>query len=202
MQKLMKINQDKKELDKEVRRVIKITKNLSLRSQTIKFVDAVANSTASNSVTFVKMSGISPGNTNGTRIGNKIHILELLYRATILLADTTNVVRLVAFKWNMNDNSDTPSAAEIFSQVSDPQSNIVPLKPSRFKILRDDVFNFDVAHVIRTHQVRLKLNYDMTFDPTTTGGIGQLYLAIFSDSGAVPNPAYDINYQLQYVDSD
>jgi hypothetical protein len=189
-------------MKKEIQQVVKSTMNQKLRSQTVKWIDSNNASNVSNSAVFSKISTTVVGTSNGNRIGNKIRTLSMSLRGTFNIADTTNVIRLVVFKWLMNDNSDTPSASEILTNTADPQSNFVPLKPSRFKVLHDTVMHFDISHTVRTHTLaKKKLNYDITYDGTSSG-IGQLYYMLLSDSGAPPHPAYILNVQVLYVDSD
>jgi len=201
MQKTKNNNKRSSSLKKEITSIVKSIEIQKENSQTKKWLESNVTSTATQTVTFNKVSTVGPGTGNAQRIGNKIHAKHISLRGTIILADTSNVVRVILFKWLMNDGSDAPGAAEILTETTDPQSNLVPLKPSRFKVLKDQVFHLDTAHIVRTFIWKIKLEYDLTFDPSTNTGIGQLYYLILSDSGAVPNPAYDINTQLVYVDS-
>jgi hypothetical protein len=188
-------------LKKEIRKVVKSTENQKQRNQTLKWFDGSLSGNLTTASTFAVWTNLSPGTGNLQRIGNKIHILGLSIRGSFVLGDTTNVIRMLFFKWNMNNNSDTPSASEVLSETTDPMSNIVPLKPSRFKILHDSFYQLDTSHVVRTFHEEVKLDYDITYDPTTNNGIGQVYSLLISDSAAVPHPTYDLNVQVRYIDS-
>jgi len=186
---------------KEMSRLIRLNKKSSLLNQTKKWIETTIATTISSTASFSVLTNMTTGATNGLRIGNKILALKIHVKGVIVLADTTNVFRLILFKWLMNNNSDTPGASEIFTTANDPSANIVPLKPSRFKILHDEHIILDAAHVVQKVDCNVKLNDEITYDPGTNSGIHQLFAVLISDSSAAPHVGVDINFLVEYIDS-
>jgi hypothetical protein len=169
-------------------------------SKTVKWLDTNLVSSCSSSGTFTNVTSLATGNTNGTRVGTKILPLKLKFRIVMVLADTTNVFRIIIFRWKMNNGSDAPSQSELLTLTTDPMSNSVPLKPSRFKIIKDHTVVMDVSHTIRFWETSIPLSGDITYDPSVNTGIDHLYVYVMSDSSAAPHPSFDYDCQLQYLD--
>jgi len=186
---------------KELSRMIRLEHKSSLLNQTKKWIETTIATTISSTASISVLTNMTTGATNGLRIGNKILAVKIYVKGVIVLADTTNVFRLIVFKWLMNNNSDTPSASEIFTTANDPSANNVPLKPSRFKKLSDQHIILDAAHVVQKVDTTIKLNDEITYDPGTNSGINQLFAILISDSSAAPHVGVDINFLVEYIDS-
>jgi len=183
----------------------KVTKNQvksmisSMSVSDYRYFDNQTVSTVSNSGTFQDMCLIPLAVGTNNRTGPTINLNKIFLNLTCVLADTTNVFRIVLFKWLMNSASDAPSLAELFGTPSDPvTSPFNGSKPSRFKILVDERIRLDIAHVEELRSYKLKQNSKLEYEPGFNTGRNHIYFLVVSDSGAVPHPAYDIVWQLQY----
>jgi len=166
------------------------------------YADFSTSSTTTTTPTFVDMTSLAPGTGQNLRSGSSVSLKKLTFYYNTTLADSTNFVRIVIFKWFPSSTSDVPTAAELFfgggGQVW--SAPFFGGHPSRFKVLFDKLIALDAAHVVEIGKVVLKLNHLVEYDNGVNTGKNHLYYSICSDSGGVPNPSFVINTQLQFTE--
>jgi len=146
------------------------------------------------------------GTTEQQRIGNRIHVKHFSLRFQVILGDTTQIVRLLVFRWRPDTGSDAPSLSEIVTDTgSNTRSVLAPFlmqNPSRFDILVDRLYSMDAYHQTFVDRVELPLNFYASY---TSNGVntGQNHIFTFwmSDSTALPNPTVSFESQLVFEDA-
>lgn len=155
----------------------------------------------SSTVGFTDCTTPAIGTAFNQRVGTKIHLQTIRIRGSFLVADTTNVVRMLVFRWHVDNNSDVPSSSELFDSGSDVYSGVTRFAPNRFTILHDEMFALDAFHVIKKYDRTVSLQSLCTFS-SGTAGIGHVYVSMISDSTAVPHPAAVWDYQICWKDEE
>jgi len=169
--------------------------------KTQNYIDSGTSGSLTTTGTYTDMTLIAAGTGQNQRNGSAIEVFQLDLFISFVLGDTTNLCRLVIFEWLPSSTSDTPTDSELFFGGTGSRW-IAPfqgVKPSRFKILHDKIFNLDVAHVQVHEEIRLKLKVNASYDNTVNTGKNHIFVCLVSDSSAVPHPTFILNYQLHYL---
>lgn len=153
------------------------------------------------------LSPVPQGLGDSSRVGDKItpHSLKVTLQAG--LADTTNMLRLVFFRWKPSSIAVAPTIAGIFSagpgSVWAPTANYNHDQRGNFVVLYDKLFNLSAGAkpnplIKRT----IKLTTDkIDFISGSTNRLNGIYMAAISDSGAVPHPDFIATFTFYYTDS-
>lgn len=153
------------------------------------------------------------GNTQGlgdlnARIGDSLNICKIDFAYTVLLADTTNYVRIILFLYRDN-NSTAPVEADVFDDSSSGTTRLYgPLnedniKSGRIKLLMDKRVTLYASKNLVGGYIRKTLrNLPKTVfsGGSTTVGRNMPYFAIISDSSAVTHPSIELYHTTHYVD--
>jgi len=169
--------------------------------KTQNYSDGGSANTLTTTGTYTDLTALAPGTGQNLRNGSAIEVFEADIFISFVLGDTTNLCRIVVFEWFPSSTSDTPTDTELFFGGTGNRW-IAPfqgVRPSRFKILHDKIFNLDVAHVQVHEAMTLKLKVNSSFDNSVNTGKNHLYVCLVSDSSAIPHPGYILNYQLHYL---
>jgi hypothetical protein len=150
---------------------------------------------------------IAQGTTVSQRVGMSIRLTHVKCRITATIGDSTNVMRFILFRWKVSDTSDAPDAAEMFTTNglgSNPvNAPILPVKPSRFQIVKDHVFTMATNwKPVQTFVFDLPVKWAVEYDIGVNTGKDHLYLATCSDSGGVPNPSWIHEFVIHYHDTE
>jgi len=166
----------------------------------LKWSNTVLNLSVSNTGTFTDLTALSVGTNGITRIGQSVNLKDIRLKSQSIVADTTNGIRVIIFKWFPSNTADVPSASELLLNSSSYISNFLPYKPSRFKILYDNYFTLDTYRPIKDHDVKVKLSGSAQFDLSVDTGSHHIYHFVFSDSGAASHPSYAADILLRFTD--
>lgn len=151
-----------------------------------------------------KITSIPQGDTDSSRQGDHIKLLKAELRAAASYADTTNVVRLIIFKWNQDDSSAAPVGVTSILQTATPFSpyDRDNERAGKFTIVVDHLFGVsNVGQGIATHEWYGKLTGQIAYQAASTAGTGNLYYAVISDSNALPHNTLSYVWRTYYTDS-
>jgi len=154
----------------------------------------------STSGTVFDLGQIPEGTMAYGRIGTRVVLCEVEVRLNLVIADTTNFIRIICFL-DRRCNGTAPTAAEILETVTYDSSRLF-INKDRFKILRDktyalsqngnealsDVWRFNMAEVVR-----------FKADATGLAAENQPFLFAISDSGVVSHPTLSFGSNLVYL---
>lgn len=135
-------------------------------------------------------------------VGSRINPIGLTVRFTLVIGDTTNVMRVGIFQLQ-NTATPAPPVTNFYSTPSIPQSQIVPYPTDDFNCLYDQMFDLNqsnITTITRKVYIPKKKLLPLTF--TTVGAItmGDLYIVALSDSLSAPNPSIVVTSDLKYLD--
>lgn len=156
----------------------------------------------------------SAGTGVSGRVGDVITITRLEFKYSIVIADTTNLVRVVLFKWNNDDASFTPGVTDII-QGGDNTTAYAALfryswdhsRAKDFEILYDKCHQLtSQGEQAQVHQVQLwgkglGSNSKIQLNSGATTGLGRYGLLYISDSAAVSHPTLIYTCRLTYTDA-
>jgi len=191
-------------LANENRIIEKVLKSVEKKKQD-KFLEYNLNTTVGTSTVFTCLTDvIVTGSSDSQRIGYKIRVKRFKLRFLASVADTTNYIRVVAFRWKVSNASDVPSNSEIFLPNSSYgiQSQFSPIKPSRFQVVFDRTVALSTQGPACTaYDVDVPLNWDVSYEVGQNLGKDHLYFVYWSDSALVNHPAMAVNFLLHYHDT-
>lgn len=169
----------------------------------------------STTIGFVNLNAINVGDAITRRSGLKVipRLLDIKYDVTV--ADATNDVRVVLFRWRPNNGDDLPQAGEILRLLeapeNDPMQSFVFEKSQskKFKVLYDrthylnNVANPREAGRIyiynKKNNIKLvPMYFDAATGPTDPNKNG-LYIMYWSDSSALSHPTMRIKGFLEFT---
>jgi len=182
-------------------------KRMIVQKEEMKFFRAGLNTTTSNVPVVSSLSNISQGDGSEERIGNVITPIEMKLRLDLIIADSTNIIRFVIFRWNDSDTT-APVAGDIFaaglSGGVDTSSFYNDENKDRYRIMYDRTFvGSNTADSIRqftTKTIKLSKQIRYTSDAVVTG-TGKYYQLNMSDSAVVTHPTLIWYTQTKYSDS-
>lgn len=158
---------------------------------------------------------IPQGATEHSRVGNSIRPKRLRMRVHAGVADNTNMVRMIIFRWRPSAATGVPTPASILDN-SAPTAFIgttnAPLMPlnwndrSMYSVLWDRTFVLDSQSpqqaVLTLDLFGKKLSPRIEYvDASTTAVLGGLYVLYISDSGAVSHPSLTFVSELEFEDA-
>lgn len=195
---------DKPVTRKEVKQIIK-------RVAETKYLNFHADLVSVPSTGYInRMSTIAQGQTDSTRIGDKLRYKSMELRGEFIGADTTQLVRLILFVWKPDSNADAPAALSDVLHGTYTGSNEVPMAPythdlrSNFTILRDKTYALSTAGRPSV-QFHWKLNNvrgkELKLIAAGNEGKNHIYMMAVSDSDVASHPTLSVISQLSYTDT-
>jgi hypothetical protein len=188
---------------KKVKR--EIMQSLNSRLQ-LKWIAPAALTTVGYTGVIVDLASPSQGTAVNNRIGNNIFVRDVRINWNLLVADTTNLVRLTLVVWFPNDASDSIQLNEVYTDTGSGTrsclAGINPTKPSRFRLLHDELLSLDTYHPQLSGSIYKKFNNDqkVSFNSSGTTGMSKFFLIAVSDSSAIPDPSFNYEVLVNYTD--
>ena len=172
-----------------------INKNINKRAEKKHFLTYNTGYTVDYAGTIQSLSDIGQGDTDTTRDGDSFYLRSLRVKGSVLIADSTNAVRLIVFQWHADSSDDTATVSDILSSSAigttvAPFSSYYHDKRRLYSILYDRTFNtttemsqllFDTGYL--RPKVR-KVNYVNA----TSVGVNKVFILAISDSAAALHP--------------
>lgn len=148
------------------------------------------------------------GDAYNERIGDRIEPQSLRLRLGFISAGTTNMIRLIVFRWKVDNNMDAPSPADLLvsGYVGTAMAPIAPILQTQtakdnFTILMDKtVFLSETTRETFYLDKTIKLRGRIGFNAGATTGNGHLYCLAISDDGAVSYPTANLTTEIKYKD--
>lgn len=179
-------------------------KNVLKRTIETKIYDVISYVSPTTAGIITDLSTISQGVTAKDRVGDVIAPMYLDIRYVITDADTTQLFRVMIFKWHADDASDAPQLNELLQDTAG-YGCISPLKwedKERFTVLYDKRIVIRLPSVIQEgHSKRIKISGKTNYNGSSTTGSGHIYALFLSDSGVAPHPSILFYGRLYYKDA-
>jgi len=157
----------------------------------------------------VSQSLITPsqGNADQDRDGDRIRLKSLEMRGEVVVASSTNVLRIIVFKWKPDTSQDVPTPAKILEgfYVGQPLAPFSPYRfdkshRNKFQVLADRTITVDQTDILKTFIIKKKLSGNVNFNPGGSQGSNQLFVLCISDDGVVSHPSFRWVSEVMYTD--
>lgn len=172
-----------------------------------KRVDTAASSTVDFNGTVINLCDPAVGDSNNQKTGIRITPTSTQARIAVTAADATNLMRIVIFRWLLDDTVTVPTAAMIFENTGAVQAPLSPFASGnreRFNVLYDKLVSVSTngpAVVSWEDIITHSKNKDTVFSSSgVTTGTGKLYCVFISDSGAATHPSITYYFRTNYLD--
>lgn len=153
------------------------------------------------------LTNIAQGDGYNQREGDQITLSKAILRYHFVCANTTNVLRLIIFRYKI-DSATPPTVADIVTAgyVGSGNAPFAPLQfgtdREKFNVLYDkSVYLSETTHEVEggKHTMYLK-NSKVRFNAGATDGRGTIWALVISDDGAVTYPTCNFTWELFYKD--
>lgn len=149
------------------------------------------------------------------RVGNSIRPKRLKMRVHSAIADNTNMVRMIIFRWHPSAAAGVPTPASILDDTAPTihlGTTAAPLMPhnwddrSMYTVLWDRTFVLDSQApqqaVLTLDLYGKKLGSRISYvDSSTTAVMNGLYVLYVSDSGVAAHPSLSFTSELEFEDA-
>lgn len=184
-------------------------KKLIAKESETKYFDLLAVSNVDASGSLIRLTEVPIGQTDSSRIGDKLTMRAFQFRLQFGVADTYNVCRVIIFQWYPNTTLSPPSGNSILSATLGTLTSFMSFYThdyqNQFHILFDRIMYVDID---RNHQQtitkKINMKYAKKFINFTAGSIegsNHLYMLLLSDSTAATHPGFNLRSRLWYDDS-
>jgi len=173
---------------------------------------AASNIPSGNGVIIGPFANPAQGLNEDERIGNQIKLKDFELRITLTMAagDITNQIRLIVFRWYVDNNIDVPSGTDLLSDIANnpwlSPINDRSIESGKIHIMHDKLYSFS-ATGSQSRSLSFKFfgrklgRKVITFTNTSIQGSGQIYVAATSDSVAVSHPLIALYTRTNYSDA-
>lgn len=200
------IRRPKKSIKMMVKRVV----NSAIRKNTeLKYYDYATTTSVDYAGTFYQLSAIAQGDTDVQRDGDKLTAKRCRIRGTVTTGDTTQVFRVICFRWKQNTLSVAPTQTYLLSPyTSSVQAAYCPMNhdtQANMQVLYDKTY---VLNSVSKPQLLINISLNLSKLPkvsydagSTTNGNNQIYMYVVSDSAVATHPSINFISRLSFVDS-
>lgn len=206
-----------KAVNKAISKKIKLALNANLEK---KFLIVSGNQSLSTTWSLIRLTGVPQSSTvdqsDSVRIGDAIRMTSLRLSYSLFYGDSTNVIRVVAFQYKLQD--DNAVTAPVISQIVQSPGTYPFLSTFNHDHLRAGDFHvlYDRVHFLSQtaedfsnlykwkRNIRLMDKWttkNIEFIGGTANGKQHIYLAAVSDSGAVSHPNMAYYSKLTFTDA-
>jgi hypothetical protein len=150
------------------------------------------------------LTTIIQGTTDTQRIGDMVEVVKTTINGSFANSstDTTNVIRLIIFRWMQDDTTSVPVIADILQGTG--VYNMYHrdnLRAKKFIILNDVMRGTSLqGPAVSVFQGGFKQDFRIKFQAATSAATSQIYYLAISDSGAVNHPTLNLIHRTWYID--
>lgn len=161
---------------------------------------AAPGGAGSTGVFYSFTSTIPEGTGSEQRIGQQVTVKSLQVRYRLLYQDTTNLMRVIIFRWFQQG---TPSLSQILQDtVTVPWISPTNRLLSEFiNVMYDNLVTLDATNNFQyVDKIFIKKNMNVTFDDAGNPDYGHVYMLVLSDSAAIPHPTIEFYSRVRFTD--
>lgn len=184
-------------------------KKLIAKESETKYYDKLATANVDASGSLIRLTEVPIGQTDSSRIGDKLTMRAFQFKLQFGIADTYNMLRVILFQWYPNTTLSPPAGNDILIGTLGLLTSFMSMYThdylNQFHILYDKMMYVDSA---RNHQQtivkKINLKYAKKVINFTAGSIegsNHLYLLLVSDSTAASHPGFNLESRVWYDDS-
>lgn len=191
-------------------------KKLIHKESETKFYDYVpfAGTGIGNGGTFAVLTNPAQGNTDQTRVGDKLTMRGMRISWTAVPGDDYNVMRMIVFQWYPNTALTVPATNLIIENPTYPTISAIrhDYNGNTFKVLKDFKFTMvlpaaspvGTTSSVRTGTFKVPFKWvkkSVEYTSGTTNAAHNIYVFVVTDSAAPPNPSITLYSRLWFDDS-
>jgi len=196
----MQKNNSKQKVGLQVAKIIK----RSEKKKPLKYFDFVGTYGPTTTGSVVDFSPIPQGAGTNQRTGDEINVEYIEVRSASFCGDATNIMRVIFVR---SKGQSVQSFANVLAVGNGGtyqyDSLYTPYIEKRFRVLNDKYYSMSQSgwtDCLVDHY-NIPVNQKIVYQPGAITYIdGQIVLYILSDSGAAPNPAYNICARIWFRD--
>lgn len=182
-------------------------KRLIKRNEEMKYAIIDASYNATTTPGLYCLTNTSQGDSGGTHIGDESVMKNLELRFIASVADATNSVRVILFRWKPNIGYVVPGAGSILKDANSP-SNLTSLYQEdgedQYQIMYDELFLLAAAggnpeQISR--RIRRNFNIRCDFLTSTSNSSNMIYLMLISDSSTTTHPSVQFMSKIGFIDA-
>lgn len=146
------------------------------------------------------LTAIEEGNDYGNRNGRRINVRKIQLQGYFLIADTTNMCRVLVLQELENSATLT---SDLFTGTPSVTSLRNPEMINKYRVLWDKVVSLTAVSRPQTGMVSLfkKCNIDVRYNGTTGSPChNNIFIAYVSDSGSVTHPTFIYTSRIYFTD--
>lgn len=179
---------------------LQIDKALKSKAEHKSF-DQGFSATVSSTGTMLKLTPIPQDDTDSGRDGDQLLLSHLQNKISFIGADTTQLFRMITFRWNQDDTT-APVAADLLQTVSVYGPYVRDNeRAKKFTILEDLFLGTSInGPNCLTRTFDRKFSSKIAFQAASTSGTGHLYTFMITDSLAVTHPSIAFIFRSYYYD--
>ena len=160
-------------------------------------------------ITDLGFSSVSQGTGQYQRVGLSIQPKVIHFNGTFYVApafDGQNVLRLIFFRWNLNEDDSYPGLGSILFNGAYGGANTTStyswLDLTAYTILYDTTLTVQSSgKAVQDVHVHLPITWDLTYRFGTTHPVkGNVFMLALSDSNATPHPVFVWSSSCEFVD--
>jgi hypothetical protein len=150
----------------------------------------------------VAHTDVGQGDTDQTRDGDNLFPLRLEIRLQVQLADTSNLVRVIFFRWIPSSTPVPGSIMQTTGNVLAPMSPVYHDYRQQYHVIYDKVFQLDTYHPYQMDVAVIKLpKQSIQFEAGGLTGTNKYYSCAITDSSAASHPAVVMYTKLWFTDA-
>lgn len=188
-------------MERKIRRVLRNTAET-------KWVDQSAAGGVSSTYQSIVINDPAQGTTRNQRVGDRIRRKNLRLKFHWTYGDAFNAIRLTIVQWNDRSSISVPVGSDIYENIGFPivtPLNRVNLQQKMMVPMYDKTFFMDDKQIL---QREMNLNFygkrlpgkNLTFLAGGSTTSSKIYVFLWCDSIAAPNPSYQMYARMTFVD--
>jgi len=185
---------------------LKVLKSLRKQSEPNSFDTILAATSVDYSGLIYSLSDVTQGDGDSNRTGDQITNTSLELRLQVVTGDTSNLLRIIVFRWLPSDST-APVVTSILQGVSSTNAPLSALNRDNYRgrlfdVLMDKLFSLDTYNptALISEKIRLNAQAKIAYTAAGTTGMGKLYILLVSDSAAAAHPTVQYDSRLNYFE--
>lgn len=192
------------------KRLKAIIKKTMMKTAETKFWDFNVDLNPDVNGIIVPLTDVPQGDTDVSRDGDQLRILKYSHRLSVIPADTSNLVRVIIFRWNVMSSYKAPLTTDLLAIGGAPVATIPTAnyvfdnqRQRQFTILSDRLYPVALngPAILARYQKKSMKGLPINFEASTVNAKGKLYLLAISDSSATAHPRIVGNTRIIFNDS-
>jgi len=176
------------------------------RAAEVKYVSAKTTTSVDVTPTIISLANSSQGSTGGTHVGDACTVVSMELRYYLTIADTTQLLRVILFKWKPNMGYIAPAGADIIKDATSPWNLVSAYEEDgndQYSIIYDRLHRLVASTSDAQAQASFKISgksWKQEYLTATANCSNNIYMMLISDSGVVVHPTITWYSKIGFTD--